>query len=180
MKRNNGFTLAEVLFATSISALVAMGVLAMFAMGNRTWREASASVTLQSNGRLILNQIARGSHGEYGLREANYNTLTIEEDGSAIQFVIDKNEPPTYEADDDTVCRFYLENERVWYDPNTASSGDEYPIASNGRVEDISFVKDGSCVTVELTMKDYGSYRAEAYTKLSTNIFLRKARQVLH
>ena len=95
MKRNSGFTLAEVLVASSISVLVAASLLTVFMMGRRTWSEASAQVTLQSNARLILNQIARGSRGMFGLREANYSSITVEEDGRSIRFWVDKNETTT-------------------------------------------------------------------------------------
>ena len=179
MKRNSGFTLAEVLLASSISVIAAIAILTVFMMANRTWSEASANVTLQSNGRLILNQIARGGHGRYGLREANYSTLTIESGGKSVRFAVDKNEPPTYTTDDDTTCRFYQQNERVWYDPNTSADNDEYPLVNAGRVQDITFIKNGSYVTVELTMKDYASPRGDAHVKLTTNVFLRKARKVL-
>jgi type II secretory pathway pseudopilin PulG len=179
MKNNSGFTLAEILVATAISVLVATAVLTIFTMANRTWREASANVVLQSNGRLILNQIARGGRGRFGLREANYSSLTVEEGGKSIRFTVDKNEPPTYVTDDDTTGRFYLQDERIWYDPNINSGGDEYPLVNRGRVHDVNFIKNGSYVTVELLMKDYASPRADAYAKLTTNVFLRKARKVL-
>ncbi len=179
MRNNSGFTLAEILMATAISVLIAIAVLTIFMMASRTWSEASANVVLQSNGRLILNQIARGGHGKFGLREANYSSLTIEEGGKSIRFAVDKNEPPTYVTDDDTTSRFYLQDERIWYDPDINSGGDEYPLVNRGRVHDVSFIKNGSYVTVELLMKDYASPRTDAYVKLTTNVFLRKARQVL-
>ena len=179
MKRNGGFTLVEVLLASTISVLVAGGLLTMVTMGNSTWKEGSANITLQSSGRLILNQIARGSHGEYGLREANYQTAAVEDDGRAFRFVVDENEPPTYEQDDDTACRFYLQGERIWFDPDTSVDGNEYTLVPNGRVQDIVFTKHNSYVTIDLTMEDYASPRADAYVKLSTTVFLRKARQVL-
>ncbi len=180
MKRNSGFTLAEILVAISISLLVTASILTVVMMSNRTWRESSASVTLQSNGRLILNQIARGSHGMYGLREANYNTLAVGDDGNSVTFSVDMNEPPTYVTDDDTGCRFYLNDERVWYDPNTAIERNEYPLVNQGRVESIVFTKNGSYVTIDLTMKDYATPNSDAYAKYSTNVFLRKARETLY
>jgi prepilin-type N-terminal cleavage/methylation domain-containing protein len=179
MKRNSGFTLAEVLVASSISLLVAASLLTVFAMGRRTWSEASAQVTLQSNARMILNQIARGSRGVFGLREANYSSISIEDEGRSIRFWIDKNEPPTYETTDDTSCRFYLQNERIWYDPDTNVHHDEYPVVSNGRVDDIVFTKDSACITIDLAMRDYGSTRTDAYAKFQTTVFLRKARTIL-
>ena len=179
MKRNSGFTLAEVIFASSISLIAAIAILTVFMMASRTWSEASANITLQSNGRLILNQIARGGHGRYGLREANYSTLTIENEGESVRFLVDKNEPATYTTDDDTTSRFYLQNERVWHDPNTSMDYDEYPLVNAGRVQDITFVKNGSYITIELTMKDYAPPRVDAHVKLTTNVFLRKARKVL-
>lgn len=179
MKNNSGFTLAELLIASSISVLVAISILAVFAMTNRTWREASANVVLQSNGRLILSQIASGSHGRFGLREANNSTISIENEGRSVKFAVDKNDTPTYIEDDDTNCMYYFSNNRVWYDPDTENTGDEYPLVPNGRVENISFSKNSSCINVDLTMKDYGSTRADAYVKLNTSIFLRKARKVL-
>ena len=179
MNRNSGFTLAEIAIATGISALVTISIFSVFAMTNRTWREASANVTLQSNGRLILNEIACGSYGRYGIREANYSGLTILDSGKSIQFSVDKNEPPTYVADDDTICRFYLQNNRIWYDPNVNIEDDEYPLVNNGRVERLTFTKYSGYINIELIMKDYASTRSNAYVKLTTNVFLRKAREIL-
>ncbi len=179
MKKNSGFTLVEVMLALSIAVLVSASLLAMVMMAKRTWAEGSAMIGLQSNGRLLLNQIARGSHGQYGLREANYNTLTIEDEGRSIRFSVDKNEPLTYSEDDDTTCRFYLQNERIWFDPDTAIGFDEYQLISKGRVEDINFSTIDHYVNVQLTMKDYASPRTDAFVKLTTNVFLRKARETL-
>jgi len=179
MRNNSGFTLAELLIASSIAVLVSISILSVFAMTNRTWREASANVVLQSNGRLILNQIAAGSHGRFGLREANYGTIAVEDQGRAVRFVVDKNDDPTYSENDDVTCRYYFNNNRIWYDPDTNNDGDENPLVPNGKVENILFTMNSSCINVELTMKDYGSTRADAYVKLNTAIFLRKARKVL-
>lgn len=179
MRKNCGFTLAELLVASSISILVVISVVALFAMTNRTWREASANVVLQSNGRLILNQLASGSHGRFGLREANFNTIEIENGGNSILFYVDKLSNPTYIETDDTGCRYYLDNNRIWYDPDTSIEGDEYPLVLNGKVENIVFTKNSNYLDIELTMKDYASIRSDAYVKLRTSVFLRKARKVL-
>jgi prepilin-type N-terminal cleavage/methylation domain-containing protein len=180
MRNNSGFTLTELLLASAISVIAAVTILTVFMMANRTWSESTANVALQSNGRLILNQLARGNKGQYGLREANYSTLAVEEEGRSIRFSVDQNEPPTYVTDDDTTCRFYLHNERIWYDPDTSVDGDECTLVNKGRVQDVIFTKDGSYVKIDLLMRDYASPRNEAYVKLSTNVFLRKARKVLH
>ena len=179
MRKNNGFTLAELLVASSISVLVVISVVALFAMTNRTWREASANVVLQSNGRLILNQLTSGSHGRYGLREANFKTITVGNGGNSILFYVDKLTNPTYSEGDDTGCRYYLQNNRIWYDPDTSIEGNEYPLVINGKVENITFSKNSSCIDIDLIMKDYGSTRADAYVRLRTSVFLRKARKVL-
>lgn len=179
MRKNSGFTLAELLVASSISVLVAISVVALFAMTNRTWREASANVVLQSNGRLILNQLVSGSHGRFGLREANFQTIAIENGGNSILFYVDKLTNPSYPESDDTECRYYLHDDRIWYDPDTSIEENEYPLVLNGKVENITFTKNSSCIDIDLIMKDYASIRSDAYVRLRTSVFLRKARKIL-
>ncbi len=170
-----GFTLAEMMVAVFIFMIIMAGLLSVFTMSMQAWKEGSRDLSLQSSGRLIIEKIVRGPGGRFGLREAAEEGVTVDEDGKGITFLVDRNSPPTYGKGDDTEVRIYLENERMMYDPSTEVSGDEVPLISFGRVEDVRFQIDGKAVNVDLWMRETSQTTNPSQVKFQTKVFLRKS-----
>lgn len=173
--------MAEILVAVLLMGIVMTAIMTGVLSSLSLWARGDTEAEIESNGRLILEQIARGRYGMYGLKEANLDALTISQQGSAIEFYIDKNDPPTPKTTDDTGCRYYLIQNKVYYDPDISVSGNETPITSHGRVESLVFTKTGGFISIDLTVKDTPPASDKPIeTKLSTGVFLRKSRIKLY
>jgi prepilin-type N-terminal cleavage/methylation domain-containing protein len=175
VRPTGGFTLVEMIVAISIAVVVMGGLLSVFIMSLRAWKEGSRDLSLQSSGRLIIEKIVRGPGGRFGLREAAENDVAADEDGKGIRFSVDKNNPPTYSKLDDTELRIYLEGNRIMYDPSTGVQGDEVPIVGFGPVKDVRFTVNEKAVTVELWMSDTSGSIHPSQVKVATTVFLRKS-----
>ena len=174
-QRRDGFTLVETVMTVAIFAIVMGGLVSVLVMSMRSWKEGSRDLSLQSSGRLIIEKIVRGPTGRFGLREAAEDDVTADGDGKGITFYVDTNNPPTYSKLDDTEMRFYLENERIMFDPSTDVYGDEAPVVNFGRVEDVQFAVQGKAVTVDLWMRESSGIVHPSQVKFETKVFLRKS-----
>jgi type II secretory pathway pseudopilin PulG len=170
-----GFTLAETLLAASIAVVILGGLMSVFTMSLRAWKEGSRDVSVQSSARLIMENIVRGPGGRFGLREAAEEDITIDQDGRGICFLVDKNTPPTVTKSDDTSVKIYFEDGTIMYDPSTDTSWDETPIVRHGMVEDVQFQMDGRAVNVQLRMAEISGTTRPSQIKLQTKVFLRKS-----
>jgi type II secretory pathway pseudopilin PulG len=171
----SGFTLTETLVAASIAMIVLAGVVSVFFMSMRAWKEGSGDVSVQSSGRLIIEKIVRGRGGRFGLREAAEGDVTVDENGKGITFLVDKNTPPTYESSDDTPVRVYFYKGSIIYDPSTQSYGDEVPIVRFGAVEDLEFKIEGAAVHINLRMRETSQITNPSQVKFQTKVFLRRS-----
>jgi type II secretory pathway pseudopilin PulG len=170
------FTLVETLVAVLIFTIIAAGLMAVFSMSLHAWKEGGMDISLQSSGRLIIEKIVRGPAGLFGLREAGEGDVTVDTDGRGITFLVDQNTDPTFSRLDDTEVRIYFQEDKIIYDPSSEFVGDELPIVSFGKVEDVLFEVSGSTVNVELWMRDTSGDVHPSKVKLQTKVFLRKSR----
>jgi type II secretory pathway pseudopilin PulG len=170
-----GFTLAETMVGILIFMIVIGGLLSVFTMSMLAWKEGSRDVTLQSSGRLIIEKIIRGPGSRFGLREATEGEVTIDPDGKGIAFSVDKNNPPTYSRNDDTETRIYLQNNEIIYDPSTSIEGNEMPVVSFGRVEDLRFELNGKTVNIDLWMTETSQTTHSSHVRFRGTAFLRKS-----
>jgi len=174
-KAVGGFTLVEAMVGFAITVAIAGAIMSVFLMSLRSWKEGSRDLSVQSSGRLIMEKIVRGPGGRFGLREAAEGSVTVDPDGKGITFLVDKNNPPTYEESDDTQVRIYLLANSIIYDPSTAVHGDEVPIVSFGRVDNLRFEIDGKAVNIELFMREMSGTTNPSQVKFRTKAFLRKS-----
>ncbi len=175
MKKEDGFTLSEILIASAIAVIILAGLIAIYIMSLQTWSEGSSDAYLERNGNLIMEQLIRGRRGRYGLREATTGSIVIDADGNGITFGVDKNNTPTATTWDDTTCRFYLSNNRVMYDPDTSVPGDEEAVNTKGNVENITFRRENNYIKIQLTMKEQISFSQRILTlDLNTYVFMRR------
>ena len=171
----SGWTLAEIMVAALILVIIMAGVMSVFTMFMRAWKEGSRDLSLQSSGRLIVEKIVRGPGGRFGLREAAEGHVTTDEDGRGVTFLVDKNDPPTYTKLDDTEVRIYFQDGCVMYDPETAVAGDELPVVHFGRVQDVQFQIEAKAVNIELLMRETSGTIHPSQVKFRTKVFLRKS-----
>lgn len=178
MRRENGFTLPELLVALSLSVMIIGGILAVYLMSIRCWRDGSADVGLERTGGIVMEKIVRGVSGRFGVREANIGTVQVSESGDSVTFMVDKQDPPTPWNSDDFTSRYYQLGTQVMYDPDTSISGDELPLNRFGDVEELNFSLSGHVLTASLTLAaDTPGAMSHTLTgRVQTDVFFRKRR----
>ena len=177
-KGQKGFTLVEVITASSIALVVLAGVIMIMIMALNAWAVGTADVRLERSGTMIMEKIARGISGRFGLREAHAKSIVIDEDARGVTFAVDKNEDPTVTTDDDTTVRIYFEKDsrRVMYDTDADKQGKDIELSMEGGVEDIRFRRIGDVLNINLMMTDtVTSSIKKMQMQCSTSLFLRKA-----
>ena len=77
--RQDGFTLAEVMVAMTVSVLVLAGAIIVFVQVQAGWRSVALDMQLMGESRVIRERMLRslGSGGTFGLREAGISSVTI-------------------------------------------------------------------------------------------------------
>jgi len=178
MRRKNGFTITEMIMALLAGTVLIGGILAVYIMSIRSWREGSIDAGLERTAGLVMEKLARGANGRFGLREADIGTVQVSADGTSVTYMVDKQDPPTPWNSDDVTCRYYKSGTRIFYDPNTAVSGDEQVLTRFGDVEQLTFSLSGDVLTANLVMTAKAP-RTERYKlglRMQTNIFFRKRR----
>lgn len=178
MKKNNsGFTLVEMLVSILISVFILGGIIVVFLTSLDTWTVGTADVRLERTASLLMEKIIRGSSGQYGLREANGNSIVIDDGAQRITFSVDKNSTPTITTADDTIVRVYYDsdNNRLMCDPNTSVAGDEFEISQEGVVEAVTFRYIGDVVNIRLLMSDdVTASEKTVEMEFQTAVYLRK------
>ena len=178
IKNNSGFTLVEILIASTISMVLLGGIMAVFLTSLNVWVMGSTDMSLERYGTLTLEKIVRGMGGRYGLREANGSTIAIDADGNGITFTVDKNDPPTSSAGDDTTVRVYLDpsNGNMMYDPDTSIAGNAFNISREGVVRDITFTQNGDVISVDVWLsQDVTPSSRTVEMRFQTSVSVRKS-----
>jgi hypothetical protein len=88
---------------------------------------------------------------------------------------VDRNNPPTYDGGDDVQSRVYFQGNQMMYDPSTSISGNEVPLVSFGRVEDVQFQLSGKAVSIDLSMTETSQTTHSSHVRFRTKVFLRKS-----
>jgi len=181
MRRQQGFTLAEILVALIGAVVVVGGVYAVYLMGLRTWQEGSSVAALERSAGLIMDKICRGANGRHGLREATPTTVQVSEVSAnihSVEYKVDKVSPPTPWNRDDTTSRYYCNGNRVWCDPDVSVEGDDVPLHRFGEVESLNFSLSSNVLTVALCIADtpLPHTNRRLSVRMTTQIFLRKSR----
>ncbi len=171
----DGFTLGETMVALLIFVIIIAGLMTVFTMSMLAWKEGTRDLALQSSGRLILEKIIRGPGGRFGLAESADGDVTVETGGKGIRFRVDRNNPPTYYGGDDVESRVYFQDNQMMYDPSTSISGNEVPLVSFGRVEDVQFQLSGKAVSIDLSMTETSQTTHSSHVRFRTKAFLRKS-----
>ncbi len=156
MKPKTGFTLVEVMVASLLAVFVVAAVYTIQMMGTRTFVEGSTDARLERLGNMILERIVRGPSGQYGLREARFDTLQVYESAwPHISYMVDRNDPPTFDTSDDTECSIYVDYEgRIIYDPDTSVENDEIALNSQPVVSEMNVTRQSDHVEIELVLQE--------------------------
>ena len=152
MRGQRGFSLAEMIVAIIGAVVLIGGVWCVYLLTVRIWKEGSSVAALERTAGLIMDKIARGANGRFGLREADIGSVEVSEDGTSVTFTVDKQDPPTPWNSDDTSSRYYQDGNRILYDPDISIPGDEIPLNRFGDVEAIHFSQSGHVFTATLSL----------------------------
>ncbi len=76
--RKAGFTVTEVLLASSIMSLLAAGCLTLYIMFQRAWRAAQVHMEADRQATLAVSRMLYGMGGRKGLRSAGHNSLALQ------------------------------------------------------------------------------------------------------
>lgn len=164
--KKNGFTLVELMVATSIMLVVFGVVTSTYLITQKLWKGGFTQISFQSTGRVALANIAMN------LRSAT--AAAILDSGDKIRFVIDPNR--TYNnAADDITCEYYVSGTNIMYDPNTAISGNESVLLRNVSKESATpfFQASNSLAVITFKVyKDDASYGTH-WSSMTTSINMR-------
>jgi type II secretory pathway pseudopilin PulG len=155
MRSNTGMTLVEIMVAMLLGMLVLAAIVAVQMMSTRTFAEGTTDAMLERTGNSILERIVRGPAGQYGLREARFSTVTISGGATPVlTYMVDRNDPPTFDTSDDTECAIYLSpTGLIVYDPDTSVGGDEVNLNSEAIVSTLNMTKNDTYVEIELILQ---------------------------
>ena len=173
MKPKAGFTLVEVMVATLLGMLVLAAVIAIQMMSTRTFAEGTTDAKLERLGNMILERIVRGPSGQYGLREARLDTLQVyESEWPYISYLVDRNDPPTFDPSDDTQSSIYLDYEgKIIFDPNVTVENDEVVLNDQPVVLEMNVTKQPGHVEIELVLQEIVQPFASAMqVRVSTSV----------
>lgn len=173
MKPKAGFTLVEVMVASLLGVLVLAAVITIQMMSTRTFAEGTADAKLERLGNMILERIVRGPSGQYGLREARLDTVQVyQSEWPYISYMVDCNDPPTFDTSDDTECSIYVDYEgRIIFDPDTSVDNDEVALNSQPVILEMNVSKQAGHVEIELVLQETVQPFASAMqVRLSTSV----------
>ena len=176
MRRENGFTLVEILVSLIAAVGLLGGIITVYLMSIRSWAEGSTNASLERTAAIVIEKVVRGPSGRFGIREADIGTMQVSADAKSVSYTVDRQDPPTPWYTDDVTSRYYQLGTRIWHDPNSAVGGDEIALNRFGDVEDADFILSGQVLTVRLvlTAKAPVATTRRLSVRMNTDIFLRK------
>ncbi len=176
IRRENGFTLIEVVVHLIAAVGLLGAVIAVYLMSIRSWGEGSTNASLERTAAMVIEKVVRGPSGRFGLREADIGTVQVAGDARSVTYIVDRNDPPTPWYTDDVTSRYYQLGTRIWYDPNSSVAGDEVALNRFGDVESVNFSLSSQVLTVKLALiaKAPLTTSRRLSVRMETNIFLRK------
>ncbi|GEM_PF-1620003 len=124
------FTLPELIIAAGITLIVIAGAVSIFLACYTAWRISLEAISLQQDAAIVMEKLVRGEKApaettRSGIREATSFTIPT---ADTIRFT---------SGLDGTERSFYLSGDKIMYDPDTSSSGDE--VMLTGGVTSLSF-----------------------------------------
>jgi len=155
MRSKSGLTLVEVMVGMLLGMLVLAAIITVQMMSARTFAVGTADAMLERTGNLVLDRIVRGPAGQYGLREARFDTVSVSGGATPVlSFMVDRNDPPTFDTSDDTACAVYLNPEGIiMFDPDTSVDADEIELNKETIIGEMNLTKTNSCVEIELILR---------------------------
>jgi len=156
MKSKAGFTLVEVMVASLLGVFVVAAVFTIQMMSTRIFAEGTTDARLERLGNMILERIVRGPSGQYGLREARFDTLQVyESEWPYISYMVDRID---YEG-------------RIIYDPDTGVDNDEVALSSRPVVHEMNVTKQLDHVEIELVLQEtVQPFESAMQVRVSTSV----------
>ena len=157
MRKQEGFTLPDMLIALCIYGMVIAAALSAYLMGISIWRAEGTRQHIQRQGALALEAMTRGGAGLPGLREADLSSFAFYPSGATDGFQVDVDAAgPVDQFGPDRTVRFYRSGRNILFDPDAGSAGDERPLFRDPVVESFAVERNGpgNLVTLSLELKE--------------------------
>jgi len=178
-KKNPGFTLVEMLFATVILSMAVAGITSVYLMCMIAWQEGSIEIALQNKASSAMEKMVRGVGGRGGIREAKPD-ITITGSTAIDYYTTDYTSSPPVTVRH----KYYLDstNKRIYYN-DYSDTDPAYVIVDNLRSYDATddppsfFVSESDgLVTIKIGLESFVR-RFKAAKKInvdySTKVYLR-------
>ncbi len=173
--RRSGYTLIEILTASTIGVFVLGVMLMAFLMAGNMYQNGTKRALIQREAQLAVEKITKGL--------AAASTVTVSGGGDRIDFVYDPAQTPLVSSDD-VAGAYYLtgtarktpENESIYdlfYDPDTATGGNER-VLSRHLVKKTAvslFQESGRSVLINFSLKDDNARDGLQTVDVSTRVY---------
>ena len=157
-KKNNKFTLVEIMIAAGVMSLVLASLMSVYLFAARMYHENSAVLYLDQQFRLAREKILGSIEGQYGIMEANQNSIRIFPGNSdqvdRIDFTVDGNDIVTPDTrNDDIQCRI-MRNPGLGLTARTVpvNGRPKRMLDGNVQVQSMNINRNGDIITFNLTL----------------------------
>jgi prepilin-type N-terminal cleavage/methylation domain-containing protein len=103
LNKRRGFTLVEAMIATGIGCVVLAAMITFFVQSILICRDVMAETYLMQQARLARERILRHMEDDYGLREADWSSINVWQDGMGMDFTV--SETDNAWADDESATK---------------------------------------------------------------------------
>ncbi len=150
--KKGGFTVTEILIATSIMTLVIAGSLSVFLAANRSWYDGDIQMRCAREADMVLQKMTYGAVGTNGLRSAVYTNVSV--------LITNSLWTVTYKTPDGGQYRFaYDPANRIIQYYDLVLSNAAVTIGANITTSSISIVTNGLNIMVQVALNE-GRFRA--------------------
>lgn len=130
-KKNNGFTLAELIITITISSILLMVLSFLLLYSFTSWWDMRSSMEVRRDADHAMDMLARA------IRPAEEADISILPDGMTLTI---------------GAGSFYIQGGSLWHDPDTGTSGDEIVIAGGVTGPGFAYGNFPNSVTVDMTL----------------------------
>ncbi|MDD4872845.1 MAG: prepilin-type N-terminal cleavage/methylation domain-containing protein [Kiritimatiellae bacterium] len=147
MKRN-GFSLTEVMLATSVFAMVMAGTMAVYFASNRSWYSSDVQMRCMREADMILQKMVYGIHGSNGLRSAIYTNVVFAVTGAL--WSVTYSTPDGYDGN----FTYKPADQVIRFTDMSVSNAVPLTIGENVRTSSVTMVTNGLNIMVRVGLED--------------------------
>lgn len=146
--KKRGFTVTEIMLATSIFGMVMAGTLSVFFVANRSWFSGDIQMRCAREADMILQRMTYGGVGVNGLRSAIFTNVAVGVTGA--QWSV------TYNTPDGGIYNFAYDPSAhvIRYSDLVLSNNPAVTIGENVRTSTVSVITNGLDIMVQVGLVD--------------------------